>query len=87
MLLNEYHRAEDINERGIWQRRFWEHRIRDEYDYESHVNYIHYNPVKHGYVARPNEWQYSSLHRYIAEGILPVNWTSGMNPEGIKFAE
>lgn len=47
-------------ERGIWQRRYWEHLIRD--DYENHVNYIHYNSVKHGYVKREIDWSYSTLH-------------------------
>ncbi len=61
-------------ERGIWQRRFWEHYIRSEQDYEMHVNYIHYNPVKHGYVSRPNAWKYSSIHHYIRLGILPEDW-------------
>ena len=61
-------------ERGIWQRRYWEHFIRDERDYARHVDYIHYNPVKHGYVLRPVDWPYSSLHRYIQRGILPVDW-------------
>jgi len=61
-------------ERGIWQRRFWEHLIRDERDFERHVNYIHYNPVKHGYVSSPCEWEFSSIHRYIALGIIPPDW-------------
>jgi len=61
-------------ERGIWQRRFWEHLIRDESDYEHHMNYIHYNPVKHGYVTTPTEWEYSSIHRFIQAGFLPKNW-------------
>jgi putative transposase len=61
-------------ERGIWQRRFWEHVIRDELDYSRHMDYIHYNPVKHGYVKSPSEWQYSSIHRYINLGILPRDW-------------
>jgi putative transposase len=61
-------------ERGIWQRRFWEHAIGDDDDYNHHVDYIHYNPVKHGHVARAVEWPYSSLHRYIAEGILWPEW-------------
>ena len=56
-------------ERGIWQRRFWEHLIRNELDYSRHINYIHYNPVKHGYVSNPTEWKYSSIHRYIKAGI------------------
>lgn len=50
-------------ERGVWQRRFWEHVIRDGDDYERHVNYIHNNPVKHGYVKNPTDWQYSTIHR------------------------
>ncbi len=58
-------------ERGIWQRRFWEHTIRDELDYSRHMDYIHYNPVKHGYVKSPAEWPYSSIHRSISLGILP----------------
>ena len=52
-------------ERGIWQRRFWEHCIRDERDYENHVNYIHINPVKHGRVNKASDWPYSSIHKYI----------------------
>ena len=63
-------------ERGIWQRRFWEHVIRDELDYSRHLDYIHYNPVKHGYVSKPSEWQYSSIHRYISSGILLQDWAS-----------
>jgi putative transposase len=62
-------------ERGIWQRRFWEHAIRDETDYAMHVDYIHYNPVKHGYVKRVVEWPYSSFHRFVGRGIYPSNWT------------
>ena len=61
-------------ERGIWQRRFWENAIRDELDYSRHMDYIHYNPVKHGYVKSPSEWRYSSIHRYINLGILPRDW-------------
>ena len=57
-------------ERGIWQRRFWEHLIRDEQDLAQHVDYIHTNPVKHGYVARASDWPYSSIHRYIKQGCL-----------------
>ncbi len=54
----------DKQEQAIWQRRFWEHRIRNETDFANHVQYIHYNPVKHGYVARPEDWSYSSIHRH-----------------------
>ena len=61
-------------ERGIWQRRFWEHCIRNEADYHAHVNYIHMNPVRHGYVKRVQDWRYSSFHRFVADGLLPVDW-------------
>lgn len=61
-------------ERGIWQRRYWEHCIKNDTDYERHVDYIHYNPVKHGYVDRASEWQYSTIHDYIKRGLLDENW-------------
>jgi len=61
-------------ERGIWQRRFWEHAIRDEEDFRRHVDYIHFNPVKHGYVQKVADWPYSSFHQYVHLGILPVDW-------------
>jgi putative transposase len=63
-------------ERGIWQRRYWEHQIRDDTDFEKHVDYIHYNPVKHGYASHPIDWPFSTLHRYVQRGILPANWTN-----------
>jgi putative transposase len=52
----------------IWQRRFWEHQIRDENDLQRHVDYIHYNPVKHGLVRRVEDWPWSTYHRYVREG-------------------
>ena len=61
-------------ERGLWQRRFWEHQIRDERDFARHVDYIHYNPVKHGYVKQANQWPYSSIHRFIAKGLIGPDW-------------
>jgi putative transposase len=65
-------------ERGIWQRRYWEHLIRyDEY-YARHVEYIHYNPVKHGYVVRAVDWPYSSIHRYIEAGMMDHDWGGGI---------
>jgi putative transposase len=70
------------SERGIWQRRFWEHLIRDEEDFERHVNYMHYNPVKHGHVSRPVDWAFSSIHRYIENGILPADWAAGDDIDG-----
>ncbi len=64
-------------ERGIWQRRFYEHIIRDERDLQNHIDYIHINPVKHGYVARVQDWPHSSFHRYVRGGKLPVDWAGG----------
>jgi putative transposase len=61
-------------ERGIWQRRSWEHAIRDERDYAGHVDYIHYNPVKHGCVARVADWPHSTFHRYVQRCVYPPNW-------------
>ena len=55
-------------ERGIWQRRFWEHTIRDERDLLAHIEYVHFNPVKHGYVTDTREWPYSTIHRYTGVG-------------------
>ncbi|WP_299196194.1 transposase [uncultured Amphritea sp.] len=65
-------------ERGIWQRRYWEHLIRDENDFRRHVDYIHFNPVKHGLVQRCIGWQYSSFHSYVARGTLPIDWGDGV---------
>lgn len=64
-------------ERAIWQRRYWEHLIRDERDHALHWDYVHYNPVKHGYVARASDWPHSSIHRYIAMGVVDANWGNG----------
>lgn len=61
-------------ERGVWQRRYWEHLIRDEADFERHVDYIHYNPVKHGHAPHPVAWLHSSIHGYIRAGLLPEAW-------------
>ena len=63
-------------ESTLWQRRFWEHRIRDEKDMFHHTDYIHYNPVKHGLVASPEAWQFSSFHRHVKEGIYDKGWGS-----------
>jgi putative transposase len=62
------------NEQCIWQRRFWEHQIRDEKDFEKHVDYIHHNPVKHGHVTNTIDWPHSSFHHYVETGIYPANW-------------
>ena len=61
-------------ERGIWQRRYWEHLIRDNLDYQRHFDYIHFNPVKHGHVQSVRDWPYSSFHRAVRDGIYPVDW-------------
>ena len=63
-------------ERGIWQRRYWEHLVRDDADYRHHVDYIHYNPVKHDLVQRATDWPHSSLHRHIRRGLLPHDWSA-----------
>jgi putative transposase len=72
----------------MWQRRFWEHLIRDETDLSLHLDYIHYNPVKHGYVANVVDWPYSTFHRYVKEEAYPEDWggTVEMN-DGKGFGE
>ncbi len=61
-------------ERGIWQRRFWEHLIRDGEDFRRHVDYVHWNPVKHGHVASVADWPHSSFHDYVRRGLYSANW-------------
>ena len=61
-------------EYNLWQRRFWEHTIRDDRDLQAHVDYIHFNPVKHGLVKFVAQWPYSSFHRYVRLGLLPKDW-------------
>ncbi len=58
----------------VWQARYWEHLIRNEEDYRQHVEYIHYNPVKHGHVPRPWDWPHSSFRQYVQEGLYPREW-------------
>ena len=69
-------RRQHTGERGIWQRRFWEHAIRDDTDLARHVDYIHFNPVKHGHVGQAADWPYSSFHRYVRNGMQPPDWTA-----------
>jgi putative transposase len=66
-------------ERGIWQRRFWEHVIRDDRDFERHVDYIHWNPVKHGWVKRVCDWPHSSFHAYVRRGVYPEDWACDLD--------
>jgi len=61
-------------EYNLWQRRFWEHQIRDDLDLQRHVEYIHYNPVKHGYVKQVKDWPFSSFHRFVKNDYLDSNW-------------
>jgi putative transposase len=65
-------------EQALWQHRYWEHLVRDETDLMRHVEYIHYNPVKHGYVSSPLEWPFSSFQRDVAAGIYPADWGKGV---------
>ena len=60
-------------EAGVWQRRYWEHTIRDDRDYAVHMDYIHFNPVKHGLAARPADWPFSSFARCVARGLYPID--------------
>ena len=72
---------------ALWQRRFWEHTIRDEKDFEHPVNYIHFNPVKHRLVSRVHDWPHSSFHRYVRLGILPPDWAGDATQDNSGFGE
>jgi len=74
------------NERGIWQRRFWEHLIRNESDYARHVEYCYINPVKHGLVSRVCDWPHSSFHRDVRAGLFPIDWAGDVDASG-EFGE
>lgn len=74
-------------ERGIWQRRYWEHTIRDEKDFARHVDYIHINPVKHGLVRRVCDWRPSSFHRFVKLGIYPPDWAGDVVEDSGEFGE
>ena len=64
------------HERGIWQRRYWEHTIRNDHDYAAHMDYIHFNPVKHGLAPTPSAWPFSSFHTCVTRGLYPPDWTT-----------
>jgi putative transposase len=68
-------------EYNLWQRRFWEHTVRDEPDLRRHVEYIHFNPVKHGLVTQVRDWLYSSFHRYVRAGVYPLDWAGSTDPD------
>lgn len=75
------------SERGIWQRRYWEHTITTELDYSRHIDYIHVNPLKHGYVTRVQDLRYSTFHRHVQAGILPIDWVGDVELERYDFGE
>lgn len=68
-------------ERGIWQRRYWEHLIRDETDYQAHIDYVHINPVKHGLVKQVKDWPHSTFHHLVKQGIYPEDWGGGIESD------
>jgi putative transposase len=72
---------------ALWQRRFWEHTIRDENDFARHIDYIHFNPVKHGLVSRVRDWPHSSFHSYVRKGILPDDWAGDARDRAGDFGE
>jgi putative transposase len=74
-------------ERGLWQRRYWEHAIRDDRDRQKHVDYIHFNPVKHGYVSNVVDWPHSTFHRFVSKGLLPPDWGGDMQEIAGAFGE
>jgi putative transposase len=87
-----YHRQDWMNsskvkhrESTIWQRRYWEHQIRDEEDFNRHVDYIHFNPVKHGHVPCVADWPHSTFHRYVREGVYARDWVGGGEGEGLEY--
>ncbi|MFK8068373.1 MAG: transposase [Gammaproteobacteria bacterium] len=76
ILKNEYRNEARINrrERGIWQRRYWEHLIGDERDFRAHMDYVHINPVKHGLIEQVKDWPYSTFHYLVKKGIYSESW-------------
>ena len=72
-------------ERGIWQRRYWEHCIRDEEDLHRHLDYVHLNPIKHGLVERVSDWPFSTFHRLVGQGIYPEDWMGSVDNLTLTF--
>jgi putative transposase len=77
-LFTQAFRKQTCDKRSFWQKRFWEHRIRNEQDYANHLNYIHFNPVKHGYVFSPADWPWTTFHEYVKRGIYQADWGAGI---------
>jgi putative transposase len=65
-------------ERGIWQRRYWEHLIKDDADCRAHVDYVHINPLKHGLVTQVKDWPYSTFHKLVEQGVYDQDWGGGL---------
>ena len=89
-----FHRQEWMNESKaqrrestIWQRRYWEHQIRNDDDYQKHMDYLHYNPVKHRLVKRVVDWPHSTFHRYVKEGVYSKDWGGAIEPIEGEFGE
>jgi putative transposase len=75
-------------EYDLWQRRFWEHTIRSEEDLQRHADYIHFNPVKHGWVTRVRDWPHSTFHKHVSDGVYPLDWAGEhMEPEEGAYGE
>ena len=74
-------------EYNLWQSRFWEHTIRNETDFERHVDYVHFNPVKHKLVAQVRDWPHSSFHIHLRRGLLPADWAGDANEPMMDFGE
>lgn len=74
-------------ERGIWQRRYWEHTIRDQRDFNNHMDYIHINPLKHGLVQRVRDWPYSTFHRCVDRGMYPVDWADAVGADLLPYRD
>lgn len=76
------------NNRGrIWQHRFWDHIIRDQDDLNKHIDYIHFNPVKHGLASEPIDWKWSSIHRWMDEGLYQPDWGQIESEHGREYGE
>jgi putative transposase len=70
-------------ERGIWQRRYWEHLIRNDADFAAHMDYLHFNPVKHGWVDRVIDWPYSTFHHWVKAGVYTTDWCIARQEDGV----
>ncbi len=79
-------RKHGVIKQSPWQSRYWEHTIRDDLDWQRHMDYIHYNPVKHGYVTSPCDWLYSSFQRCVADGLYDENWGEAITPEVLTMS-